>query len=75
MFAFYNRLMIDSLPLKEMTVAEKIELMEKLWEELSSKDSSYAPPAWHGEVLAARKKMAERGEAGFTEWEVSSLKG
>jgi hypothetical protein len=29
------------LPLKEMTVAEKIELMEKLCEELSLKDSSH----------------------------------
>lgn len=53
----------------QLTSSEKIELMEELWADLSRKNGDYSPPAWHGEILAERKKLAESGEVGFTEWE------
>jgi hypothetical protein len=60
--------MSKSITIDNLSTIEKIELMEKLWEDLSS-TLGYAPPNWHGEVLARRKKAVEKGEATYTDWE------
>ena len=56
------------LPLKEMTVSEKISIMEEIWSDLSSVDESYSPPDWHGRILEERSRLAASGEIGFTDW-------
>lgn len=60
-----------TLPLKEMTIAEKIGVMEEIWSDLSSSDKSYSPPAWHARILEERTRLAESGEVGFTDWETA----
>ena len=60
-----------ALPLKEMTVSEKISIMEEIWSDLSSVDEGYSPPDWHGRILDERSRLAESGEVGFTEWETA----
>ena len=60
-----------SLPLKEMTLSEKIGVMEEVWSDLSAADSGYSPPEWHEDILAERLRLAEAGEVGFTDWEVA----
>lgn len=40
-----------ALPLDKMTIAEKLEVMEILWRDLSLNESRFDSPAWHGEVL------------------------
>jgi len=60
-----------SLPLKEMTLSDKIRIMEDLWVDLSKDDSGYEPPEWHGEILKERKKRIESGELKFTDWETA----
>jgi hypothetical protein len=45
------------LPLKEMTVAEKLQLMEVLWDDLSRNPEDIPSPAWHEEVLAERQRQ------------------
>jgi len=60
-----------TLPLKEMTVSEKIGVMEELWSDLSSVDSGYSPPDWHERILEERLRLAESGEVGFTDWETA----
>jgi len=55
--------MSATLPLEKMTVAEKLQAMEELWEDLSRGDK-FESPAWHAEVLEAR-----RGETNFVDWE------
>ena len=57
--------MSATLPLEKMTLAEKLLAMEELWEDLS-RDEKFESPAWHGEVLEAR-----RGEANFVDWELA----
>jgi len=56
------------LPLKEMTVAEKLQLMEVLWEDLSRNPEDVPPPAWHEEVLAEREKRIESGQTHFSDF-------
>ncbi len=56
--------------LEEMTLSEKIGLMEEIWTHLT-KTSSYAPPGWHAQIVAERRRLAEAGQAGFTDWETA----
>lgn len=56
-------------PLDQMSVEEKLELMEALWEDLSRNQADVPSPAWHGEVLAEREAQIARGEARFLDWE------
>jgi hypothetical protein len=57
------------LELKEevsrLSKAEQLQAMELLWASLSKKPEEIESPAWHGEVLAARKAKADSGEAQF----------
>ena len=60
-----------ALPLKEMTVSEKIGIMEEIWTDLSSVNSGYSPPDWHERILEERSRLAESGQVGFTDWETA----
>ena len=57
-----------TLPLDEMTVAEKLCVMEALWEDLTRRDE-WESPAWHLEVLRERRRQTEVGEAVYNDWE------
>ena len=48
-----------------MTVAEKLQLMEVLWDDLSRSPEDVPSPAWHGEVLAERQRLIDEGKAKF----------
>jgi hypothetical protein len=58
-----------TLPLDEMTVAEKLQLMEVLWEDLSKNPADLPSPEWHKEVLDECRRKAESGEEQFIDWE------
>ena len=58
-----------TLPLNEMTVTEKLELMETLWADLSRNAESLESPEWHRDVLEEREKRINSGEAKFSDWE------
>lgn len=53
--------------LDKLSTSEKIELMEKLWANLST-SPDYTTPEWHGKELAKRKNAAEEGKVTYTEW-------
>ena len=56
------------LPLDSMTTAQKLDAMEQLWASLrASRD--YAPPTWHADILAERRRRIESGEASFSSLE------
>ena len=54
---------IDSL-----TVLQKLDLMERLWADLSTKPAGISSPDWHGDVLAKRLQEAEANQSGFSDW-------
>jgi hypothetical protein len=60
-----------SLPLKEMTTAEKVQVMEEIWADLSGPESGFTPPDWHRQVLEDRKKGILNGSQRFTDWETA----
>lgn len=55
--------------LAAMPIAEKIQLMESLWESLSNDVIAVsAVPAWHGDVLAERGALLDQGQAHISAW-------
>ena len=66
--------MIPTLPLDKMSVEEKIQTMESLWDSLLHENSEIASPDWHGEVLAEREVAIERGDVHFEDWESAKEK-
>ena len=63
--------MANALPLDKMSVAEKIQAMESLWDDLCSKADAVTSPAWHEDVLKERDAMKQRGEEGFEDWDAA----
>jgi hypothetical protein len=54
-----------TLPLDQMTVKEKLAIMELLWEDLTRTPGAIESPPWHKDVLDKRSA----GTAHFTDWE------
>ncbi len=58
-----------SLPLNKMSIEEKLQVMEAIWDDLSQNADKIQPPAWHREILAEREEAIARGEEQFEEWD------
>ena len=58
-----------TLPLSEMSLPEKLQLMEALWEDLSRNSGVLESPEWHGTVLQEREGRILKGETHFIDWE------
>ncbi|NCO43113.1 MAG: addiction module antitoxin RelB [Armatimonadetes bacterium CG_4_10_14_3_um_filter_66_18] len=58
-----------ALPLDQMTVAEKLQTMERLWDDLCRAAPPVSSPAWHQHVLSDRATRVTNGTAGFADWE------
>lgn len=57
------------IAIETLSVQDKIELMDRLWESLSKSPNEIPSPAWHAAVLAARKAKLESGESKPIPWE------
>ncbi len=58
-----------NLPLKEMTLHEKLAAMESLWEDLARTPETIESPAWHKDILDERQKRLATGQSQFNDWE------
>ncbi|MBI4988880.1 MAG: addiction module protein [Rhodocyclales bacterium] len=52
----------------ELPVAERLKLMETIWDSLCASDSEIESPAWHGEVLAERLRSLDSGADTVSDW-------
>jgi hypothetical protein len=52
-----------------MTLEEKLQIMEALWDDLSRDPDALESPAWHEDILRARQERLASGEAEFVDWE------
>ena len=67
----YAGIMPVTLPLKEMTVQEKLAAMESLWEDLARTPEAVESPAWHKDILDERRQRLAEGKSRFVDWETA----
>lgn len=56
------------IPIEELTIIQKLSLMERIWDDLEKRPSEIPSPEWHGDVLARRLQSLENGETDFVDW-------
>lgn len=61
--------MAKPIPLDSMSIEEKLQAMESLWDDLCRRSGGVQSPAWHGEVLTVRDAQLSRGEERIEDWE------
>ena len=59
------------IPLDEMSVEEKLQTMELIWEDLCRNEANVPSPAWHGEVLHERDTALKSGKTELEDWELA----
>ena len=59
-----------TLPLDQMTIAEKLQAMEALWQSLSQ-SGRMPSPEWHRQVLEEREKRFKAGLEQTVDWETA----
>ena len=59
------------IPLDEMTLDEKLDALEILWENLIRHPEDVPSPEWHREALASREESFKRGDDHYEDWEVA----
>lgn len=55
--------------ISRLTLAQKLDLMEALWADLSRDDKSFESPDWHKAVLREREEAFKAGKDTLIDWE------
>ena len=51
--------------ISKMSVLERLQTMEAIWDSLTRESAEIKPPKWHEEMLSDRKEKIESGKAKF----------
>ena len=57
--------MIATLDIERMSITERLQSIELLWNSLTRDDSSVESPAWHRKVLDSRRSIIAEEKATF----------
>lgn len=57
------------LNISELTLAQKLNLMEAIWDDIAKDESVLKSPAWHETVLKDRENALASGKASVSDWE------
>jgi len=57
------------LSLSQLSFAQKLELMEALWADLTRDEKKLKSPAWHETVLKDREETFAAGKVTVSDWE------
>lgn len=60
--------MATDLELDGLSTAEKLQLLERIWDDLCQETGDVRSPEWHGAVLAERKHQIEAGTMPVSPW-------
>ncbi len=61
--------MATSLALEDMTIEEKLQTMELLWDDLCRHEEALPVQQWQKDILDEREKLIEEQQTRFIEWE------
>lgn len=54
---------------KQLPFAEKLQIMEAIWEDLRAQAERVPVPPWHQELLDERRKAVEEGREELLDWD------
>ena len=57
------------IPLDKMTTAEKLRVLEEVWDDLHRTPEDVPALSWHADVLEARERRIREGKAQFRDWD------
>ena len=57
------------LDISELTLAQKLNLMESIWDDITQDECALKLPAWHEAVLKDREDALASGKANVSDWE------
>ena len=63
--------MTTMLQIDQMTLQEKLQAMEALWDDLCQREEEVPVPQWHKDILDERQRLIEQGQAEFIDWETA----
>lgn len=56
---------MNTIDIEKMTTQEQLQTMEALWDALTHATHEPASPAWHEEIVQARREKIASGQATF----------
>lgn len=56
---------MNTTEIKKMSIAERLQIMEALWDSLLDEESEMESPGWHEDILEERKRKIKEGKAEF----------
>jgi Putative addiction module component len=66
--------MATMLQIDQMTLKEKLQTMEALWDDLRQRAEDVPVPQWHRDILDERQRLIDHGQAQFIDWETAKNK-
>ena len=60
--------MIDMSTIKMLSVEQKLQVMEAIWQDLSGEEEAVQSPSWHGEALLETEERNKVGKEDIIEW-------
>jgi putative addiction module component (TIGR02574 family) len=54
---------------RQLPLAEKLQIMEAIWEDLRAHAEQVPVPAWHKELLDERRKALDEGREEVLDWD------
>jgi hypothetical protein len=60
-----------ALSVEKMSIEEKIQAMETIWDDLCKQAEGIPSPSWHEKVLKERENGIANGEEDFIDWAIA----
>ena len=57
-----------AIQIENLSVTEKLQVMESLWDSLCTNVDNIDSPTWHSEVLQQREELLNNGTDTFIDW-------
>lgn len=63
--------MVTAVQIAQMSRAEKLQVMESIWADLSKTEADLQSPAWHADALRETEVRVAAGEERTTDWDTA----
>jgi putative addiction module component (TIGR02574 family) len=65
----YPKTVMSVAEVRQLPLAEKLQIMEAIWEDLRAHAEQVPVPTWHKELLDERRKAVEEGREEVLDWD------